>query len=46
MAQHLPIECVEVVYSPCDDFDVNEVVWSNREKGEVHFQKYETKPED
>ena len=46
MAQHLPIECVEVVYSPCDNWNVDEIVWSNRKKGEVHFQKYETKPEE
>lgn len=39
-------KCLEVVYSPCNDVDVNEVVWSNRKKGEVHFQKYEIKSEE
>lgn len=29
-ARHLTIECVEVVYSPCDNLNVDEVVWSNR----------------
>lgn len=29
-ARHLTIECVEVVYSPCDNWNVDEVVWSNR----------------
>ena len=46
MAEHLPIKCVEVVYSPCDDIDTNEIVWSNRKKGEMHFQKYESKLEE
>ena len=45
-ARHLTIECVEVVYSPCDNWNVDEVVWSNRKKDEIHFQKYETKPEE
>lgn len=46
MAKTLPIDCVEVVYSPCDNWNVDEVVWSNREKDDVHFQNYETKSED
>lgn len=28
-AKALPDKCVEVVYSPCDDVDTNEIIWRN-----------------
>lgn len=27
MSQVLPDKCIEVVYSPCDDVDTNEIIW-------------------
>lgn len=29
MSKALPDKCVEVVYSPCDDVDTNEIIWRN-----------------
>lgn len=29
-AEMLTAKCIEVVYSPCDDIDVNEIVWRNQ----------------
>lgn len=30
IAKHLIAKCVEVVYSPCNDIDINEVIWKNK----------------
>lgn len=30
IAKHLITKCVEVVYSPCNDIDINEVIWKNK----------------
>lgn len=30
VAEMLTAKCVEVVYSPCDDIDVNEIIWRNQ----------------
>ena len=29
MSQVLPDKCIEVVYSPCNDVDTNEIIWRN-----------------
>ena len=29
MSKALPDKYVEVVYSPCDDVDTNEIIWRN-----------------
>lgn len=29
-AKALGAKCVEVVYSPCDDVDINEIIWRNQ----------------
>ena len=30
IAEAITAKCVEVVYCPCDDMDVNEIVWRNQ----------------
>ena len=30
VAETITAKCVEVVYCPCDDMDVNEIVWRNQ----------------
>lgn len=30
IAEAITAKCVEVVYCPCDDIDVNEIVWRNQ----------------
>ena len=30
MSQVLPDKCIEVVYSPCDDVDTDEIIWRNK----------------